>query len=82
MTGNTKRMISMNEANRNFSKAVKIANADGSVFIMQDNKPEYILLKINNNEKYKTVDDTKLDAVSRQLLEQNNEAYKKLAKEN
>lgn len=53
MTGNTKKMISMTEANRNFSKAVKIANADGSVFIMQDNKPEYILLKINNNENTK-----------------------------
>ena len=79
MTGNTKRMISMNEANRNFSKVVKIANADGSVFIMQDNKPEYILLKINNHEKNETAEDTELDAVSRQLLEQNNEAYRKLA---
>lgn len=80
MTGNTKRVISMIEANRNFSKAVKTANADGSVFIMQDNKPEYILLKINNNEKYETADDKELDAVSRQLLEQNKEAYKKLEK--
>lgn len=79
MTGNTKRMISMNEANRNFSKVVKIANADGSVFIMQDDKPEYILLKINNHEKNETAEDTELDAVSRQLLEQNNEAYRKLA---
>lgn len=80
MTGNTKKMISMTEANRNFSKAVKTANADGSVFIMQDNKPEYILLKINNNEKYETADDKELDAVSRQLLEQNKEGYKLLAK--
>ena len=80
MTGNTKKMISMTEANRNFSKAVKIANADGSVFIVQDNKPEYILLKINNNEKYETADDKELDAVSRQLLEQNKEGYKLLAK--
>lgn len=46
----------------------------------QDNKPEYILLKINNHEKYETADDKELDAVSRQLLEQNKEAYKKLAK--
>ena len=80
MTGNTKRVISMIEANRNFSKAVKTANADEFVFIMQDNKPEYILLKINNNEKYETADDKELDAVSRQLLEQNKEAYKMLAK--
>lgn len=34
MTGNTKRVISMIEANRNFSKAVKTANADEFVFIM------------------------------------------------
>lgn len=80
MTGNTKRVISMIEANRNFSKAVKTANADEFVFIMQDNKPEYILLKINNNEKYETTDDKELDAVSRQLLEQNKEAYKMLEK--
>lgn len=80
MTGNTKRMISMIKANRNFSKAVKTANAEGSAFIMQDNKPEYILLKINNHDKYETADDIELDAVSRQLLEQNNEAYKKLSK--
>lgn len=80
MTGNTKRMISMIKANRNFSKAVKTANADGSVFIMQNNKSEYILLKINNHDKYETADDIELDAVSRQLLEQNNEAYKKLSK--
>lgn len=47
---------------------------------MEDNKPEYILLKINNNEKYEPVDNRELDAVSRQLLDQNNEAYRKLAK--
>ena len=63
MTGNSKKMISMIEVNRNFSKAVKIANADGSVFMMQDNKPEYILLKINNHEKYETADDKELDLV-------------------
>lgn len=80
MTGNSKKMISMIEVNRNFSKAVKIANADESVFMMQDNKPEYILLKINNHEKYETADDKELDAVSRQLIEQNKEAHKKLAK--
>lgn len=80
MIVNTQKMVSMTEANQNFSKAVKIANADGSVFIMQDNKPEYILLKINNHDKCETADDKELDAVSRQLLEQNKEAYKKLAK--
>ncbi|MCI7724833.1 MAG: hypothetical protein MSJ41_05620 [Erysipelotrichaceae bacterium] len=47
---------------------------------MLDNKPEYILLKINNHDKYETADERELDAVSRQLLEQNKEAYKKLAK--
>ena len=39
-----------------------------------------ILLKINNHDKYETADDIELDAVSRQLLEQNNEAYRKHAK--
>ena len=44
---NTKKTISMTEANQNFSKVAKIANAEGSAIITRNNKPEYILIKIN-----------------------------------
>ena len=72
-------MIPMTEANRNFSKVAKIASTEGFAFVIQNNKPEYILLKINNNQKYETADNEELDAVSKKLIYQNLEVYKKLA---
>lgn len=72
-------MVSMTEANRNFSKVAKIASSESFAFITQNNKPEYILLKINNKQNYEIADNEKLDAVSKKLIHQNLEAYKKLA---
>ena len=79
MIVNTQKMVSMTEANQNFSKVAKIASMEGSALVMKNNKPEYILIKINNDQNYETVDDEKFEAVSKKLLKQNLEAYKKLA---
>lgn len=80
MIVNTQKMVSMTEANQNFSKVAKIASMEGYALVMQNNKPEYILIKINNDQNYETVDDEKFEAISKKLIEQNLEAYKKLAK--
>ena len=69
----------MTEANQNFSKVAKIASIEGSVLVMKNNKPEYILLKINNNQNYEVADKKEVEAVSKKLIERNLEAYKKLA---
>ena len=79
MIVNTQKMVSMTEANQNFSKVAKIANTEGSALVMRNNKPEYILLKINNNQNYEQADDAELETVSKKLIQQNMEAYKKLA---
>lgn len=76
---NTQRIVSMTEANQNFSKVAKIANIEGSALVMKNNKPEYILLKINNNQKYEVADSAEVDAISKKLIERNLKAYKKLA---
>lgn len=79
MIVNTQRMVSMTEANQNFSKVAKIASMEGSALVMKNNKPEYILLKINNNQNYEVADSAEVDAISKKLIKQNMEAYKKLA---
>mgnify|MGYP004525654965 FL=1 len=75
----TQKTVSIAEANQNFSKVAKIASEEGSVIVMRNNKPEYILLKINNNQNYGIADSVEVDAVSKKLIHQNMEAYKKLA---
>lgn len=57
--------VSIIEINQNFSKVAKIASEEGSVVATQNNKPEYILLKINNNQNYETADNVELDAISK-----------------
>lgn len=79
MIVNTQKMVSMTEANQNFSKVAKIASMEGSALVMKNNKPEYILLKINNNQNYEVADKKEVEAVSKKLIERNLEAYKKLA---
>ena len=79
MIVNTQKMVSLTEANQNFSKVAEIASMEGYALVMRNNKPEYILIKINNDQNYETVDDEKFEAVSKKLLKQNLEAYKKLA---
>lgn len=79
MIVNTQKMVSMTEASQNFSKVVKITNIEGSALVMRNNKPEYILLKLNNTQKYETADNNELDVISKKLIQQNMDAYKKLA---
>lgn len=48
MVINTKQIVSMTEANQNFSKVSKIADKYGEALIIKNNKPKYILIDINN----------------------------------
>lgn len=47
--------------------------------LRKKNRPEYILPKINNTQKYEVADNNELDAISKKLIQQNMDAYKKLA---
>ena len=46
----TNQIITMTEANQNFSKAVKITDNYGKAVIFKNNKPKYVLLDINDNK--------------------------------
>ena len=66
MIVNKQKTVSIIEVNQNFSKVAKIASEEGSVVVTQNNKPEYILLKINNNQNYETADNVEFDVISKE----------------
>lgn len=74
----TQKTVSIAEANQNFYKVAKIASEEGYAIVMQNNQPEFILLKINNNQNYETADSVEIDTISKKLIHQNMKAYKKL----
>lgn len=77
---NTKNLISMTEANQNFSKVTRLVDETGSALILKNNRPSYVLMKYDNFERAAAADDESLDAVSQKLMKKNRLAYEELAK--
>ena len=76
----TDSMVSMTDANQNFSKVAKMLEQDKSVIIMRNNKPKYILLDFEEFRKNSGVEEENIDAIADRILNDNIEAFKELAK--
>ncbi len=80
MTIDTKALVSITEANQNFSKIARLVDEKGSAIILKNNVPRYIIMEFSEAEKMQTAPDEDIEAISKRILEQNIEAYKELAK--
>ncbi len=80
MTINTKNLVSITEANQNFSKVARMADENGAVVILKNNAPRYLLVGFNEAEKEQIADEDDVLLVSKRLLEENREAYETLSK--
>lgn len=76
----TNQIISMTEANQNFSKAAKTADKFGRAVIIKNNKPKYLLIDINNSNYIELTDEEKIDIISNRILNKHILAFKELAK--
>lgn len=77
---NTNQLLSITEANQNFSKAVKIADKQGSVVILKNNKPRYMIVNLQENPVIELTEDEKVDVVSKRILGKYRKAFEELAK--
>ncbi len=80
---NTDNLISITEANQNFSKIARMVDESGSVVILKNNTPKYMIIKFdeaNQVNKNEYVDDAELLRVSNKLMAKNKKAYEVLAK--
>ncbi len=79
MTVNTNSLVSITEANQNFSKVARLVDQNGSAVIMKNNVPRYIVLEFSEVEKVQTADDEDVAEISKRLIAKNLEAYRELA---
>ena len=77
---NTNQVISMTEANQNFSKVVKVAEKNGSAVIFKNNKPRYMVVDLVENPMIELTDDEKIDIVAKRILLKHKAAFEELAK--
>ncbi len=77
MTTNTKNLVSITEANQNFSKVAKQVEQNGDVIILKNNKPQYVVSKFDEN-KFSTEIEL-LTIIAKMILTEHNKAFKELA---
>ena len=76
----SKTMISITEANQNFSKVAKLVDTNGSAVILKNNAPKYLIVSFEQAEGVQLAKDEDVFAISERLIKQNREAYQELAK--
>ena len=75
MTIDTNTMVSISEANQNFSKVARLVDECGSAVILKNN-----VIDFSKADKDMIASDDDVLSISKQLMEQNREAYEVLAK--
>lgn len=80
MNINTNSIVSMTEANQNFSKVAKVAEKNGEAVIFKNNKPKFMLIDMESNPYLQLTDDEKIDIVAARILKKFRPAFEELAK--
>ena len=80
MTIDTNTIVSATEANQNFSRVARIADAHGQAVIFKNNRPKYILVDVDSTPYFEMTDDEKIDVVAARILKEHRAAFEKLAK--
>lgn len=77
---NTDQVISITEANQNFSRATRIADREGRAVIFKNNKPRYMIIGLPSDMILDLSDDEKIDVVAKRVLDRHKKAFEVLAK--
>ena len=80
MNINTSSLVSITEANQNFSKVARLVDESGAAVILKNNVPRYLVMEFSRLEKELLAPDEDVMSVSKRLIEKNRQAYEELAK--
>lgn len=80
MNINTNQIVSISEANQNFSHVARTVDKLGEVIIFKNNKPKYKLTDIETVNEIEMTDDEKIDFVAARILKIYRKAFEELAK--
>ena len=74
-------MVSISEADKDFSRVMHMADIHGRVVILKDNKPKYLLIDLEQEALiYDLTEGEKLEIASKRILRQYKPAFEELAK--
>ena len=76
----TNAMVSITEANQNFSKIARLVDEHGSAVILKNNVPRYLVIDFSEFNAEIEASDEDVMAISKRLNMKNRQAYDVLAK--
>ena len=77
---NTGNLVSITEANQNFSRVARLVDENGAAVILKNNTPRYVLIEFSQLESEQQASDEDVLVISRRLMAKNKEALNQLAK--
>lgn len=80
MNIDTNTIVSISEANQNFSKVARLVDQYGSAVILKNNTPRYLVIEFQEAESLQTAADEDVMAISAKLMKRNAAVYEELAK--
>jgi len=80
MNINIDNLVSISEANQNFSKVARLVDEKGTAVILKNNTPRYVLLDYNLFRQNVVADDNDVDVAATRILDKHIKAFEELAK--
>lgn len=80
MNINLNNLVSISEANQNFSRIARMVDENGAAVILKNNKPRYVLIEYSQLEKEEIVADMEVEDVAKNILSKHISAFEELAK--
>ncbi len=80
MTIDTNTVVSMTDANQNFSKVTKVVDKYGRAVVFKNNVPRYLVIDFSIADKVENASNEDVLASSGKLMDMYDDAFKELAK--
>ena len=80
MNIDTNTIVSVTEANQNFSRVTRIAEKNGQAVIFKNNRPKYVLFDLEKSPMIEMTEDEKIDFVAARIFKKYKAAFLVLAK--
>ena len=77
---NSNAIVSVTEANQNFSKVARMAETQGHVVVFKNNRPKLLVIDLDTDPQIEMTEDEKLDFVASRILKEHRAAFEELAK--
>lgn len=77
---NTNNLVSITEANQNFSRVARLVDENGAAVILKNNTPRYVLLEYSQFQNDEFADDATIQEIGESIVKRHLEAFKELAK--